>query len=508
MRSYKVVIAEDEALILKNLTVMLEKEHPRFQVVGVASNGQEGISLVEKLRPDLLMTDIRMPIADGLSILRYIHEHKLPTASVIISGFDQFQYAQQALRYGACEYLLKPITSAQLSHTLKEVEAGVLVRERKEESFDLDLALSGHIATFPVSHSCYHLILAYRGNFCFGTEPPSSQTPCFLSLEQDELELLLDNEELWLSKSNTGSYQFLLLGCDSSGCAWAFARALFTSLQTNCADDIVSILTCPVSVASQLAKSAETLYRQLQRKAVLGKPLYWESGRLASGSSMQELFGECSAHGEHLIQSLYQKDNTKLKIILHDLVSCWRKKACPTSTILNLVKFQYMQANKELSIPLSVDWEDRISRVFSTASNWEQLEKSLYYLFLDLQPDSSDTLSSNDIMQMIDQYIRTHYTERITNQTLSKQYGFVPSYISRLFKEYKGISPCEYVTQIRISKAKQMITDSFDINVSDVATAVGFSDPSYFSRLFKQQIGMLPTEYREAVKQQVCTLLP
>jgi YesN/AraC family two-component response regulator len=179
------------------------------------------------------------------------------------------------------------------------------------------------------------------------------------------------------------------------------------------------------------------------------------------------------------------------------MVWYWKGKNCPSEILINIVKYQYLSASKELKAMLRLDWEDLFNRVFSVSASWEDLHHELPELFLGLFSDQETMQRAEDMMKMIDKYISVYYAGHITNQTLSKRFGFVPSYISKLFREYKGMSPGEYLTRVRITKAMDLISRSRDVNVCDIAREVGFSDPSYFSRLFKQQTGMLPTEYRE-----------
>jgi two-component system response regulator YesN len=102
---------------------------------------------------------------------------------------------------------------------------------------------------------------------------------------------------------------------------------------------------------------------------------------------------------------------------------------------------------------------------------------------------------SGDILRQIDDYINKNYAAHINTQTLSRRFGFVPSYTSKLFRQYRGMSPSEYLTHVRIEKAKELIRSISDVNVADIASAVGFSDPSYFSRLFRKMTALPPTQY-------------
>jgi AraC-like DNA-binding protein len=166
--------------------------------------------------------------------------------------------------------------------------------------------------------------------------------------------------------------------------------------------------------------------------------------------------------------------------------------------MLNTVKYQYLNAGKILQSPPRLEWAYSFEKAFSLSADWDALYERLLNLFTGLLSDQVILEHAEDMMRLIDRYICEHYAEHITNQTLSRRFGFVPSYISRLFKDYKGLSPCKYLTQVRIERAIKLIEDSAGSNVYHIARVVGFQDPSYFTRLFKRQTGMLPTEYQKA----------
>ncbi|MBS4206875.1 response regulator [Bacillus sp. FJAT-50079] len=118
---FKVVIADDEYMIKKSLTVMIERSPFNFKVVGEADNGKKALELVKELKPDLLVTDIRMPTMDGLELIQETQKFDKRTEVIVVSGFGEFEYAQKALRLGAIDYLLKPIKIDLVQEALKRV---------------------------------------------------------------------------------------------------------------------------------------------------------------------------------------------------------------------------------------------------------------------------------------------------------------------------------------------------------------------------------------------------
>lgn len=135
---YTVLVAENEPWVLRGIVKMVEEAGEEFEVVGACSNGEEAWSMIQEVWPMLLITDIMMPELDGLSLCKKINEHHISLVSIIVSGYDNFQYAQRAMTYGVSEYLLKPVQFEQLRETLN----------RSKEKLESLKALNGYIVKF------------------------------------------------------------------------------------------------------------------------------------------------------------------------------------------------------------------------------------------------------------------------------------------------------------------------------------------------------------------------
>ena len=114
----KVFVVEDEPFLLRTIKQMIVNSHPGFSVVGEALNGRDALSLIEELRPDILFTDIRMPFMDGLTLIGELKKRGLDPITVILSGYEEFEYAKKAIRLGTFEYLLKPLSYEILEELL------------------------------------------------------------------------------------------------------------------------------------------------------------------------------------------------------------------------------------------------------------------------------------------------------------------------------------------------------------------------------------------------------
>ena len=130
---FRVIVAEDEKLIAKNIASHISKANELFEVICIASDGQEAYELTEKLLPDVIFSDIKMPVMDGLELISRINSNFPSVKSVIISGYDDFDYARTAMQQNVFDYLLKPINPGDLKNTLNNLERELLA-EKKEMS--------------------------------------------------------------------------------------------------------------------------------------------------------------------------------------------------------------------------------------------------------------------------------------------------------------------------------------------------------------------------------------
>lgn len=137
MNKCKVVLIDDEAAVKKKLHMLVDSDHPAFQIIGEANDGLEGLALIERTNPDLVITDIRMPVMDGLTLVKTMRERSIETEVIIVSGYDTFDYARQALRYGVKDYLLKPISARDVAAIFNQVEEKIRKEQEKmQESQD------------------------------------------------------------------------------------------------------------------------------------------------------------------------------------------------------------------------------------------------------------------------------------------------------------------------------------------------------------------------------------
>lgn len=130
-QKYKVIVADDEKLIANNISRKIEQANDAFQVVAIARTGLEAYELIQQLLPDVVFSDIKMPEMDGLELIEKIEKHHPSILTVIVSGYNDFEYARSAIQHKAADYLLKPVNPHELARTLNKLEAQLLARDQE-----------------------------------------------------------------------------------------------------------------------------------------------------------------------------------------------------------------------------------------------------------------------------------------------------------------------------------------------------------------------------------------
>ncbi|MEG2174689.1 MAG: response regulator, partial [Oscillospiraceae bacterium] len=211
--TYDVVIAEDETVQLRSLSAMVTASDLPFRVVGMAQDGDEAIAFIKQLKPQLVIVDIQMPRCSGLEVLKYIAEHKLGITSIVISGFTAFEYAQEALRYGAGEYLLKPVTRAQLFNTLQVFLTRFRDNGRTGERFSLHRMLSGAPTELPGACSHFFLMLVSIGNYPYSVAAPEMAEINLSRMAMQSAERLLQvDEQFFMTRGPAVGQIYCLFG--------------------------------------------------------------------------------------------------------------------------------------------------------------------------------------------------------------------------------------------------------------------------------------------------------
>lgn len=528
MEQYKVILVDDEAEVIDIMEAKIRWSELGFEVVGSAKNGVKALELVEKLQPDVVLTDIRMPYMDGLELSRKLNQDYPNIYIILCTGFDEFEYAKEAVHLDIKEYLLKPISAAELSESLmrlkenldKEREEKLNVRKLEnyfQESLPaLQSNLFISLMEGRVSEEDYaRFSAAYQVNmkgplFCcivFHTSEnhvPEGMNPLLLSMSV-EREISQRLVEKWHCK------EFLYLGntvlimemgseeqmvpitdeCDRF-CRWVYrvmGAVVTAGIGTVC-DNLFNI-----NLSYEGAREAVS-YRVLygtQRAINIREIVPKEQATLSQleEGRMHDLFRAIRVGNPEKIEEAVQKEIQKMH---KHTVTIGQYHLAAMETVSNFYKFC---ANN------SLDFNEIAGNVPNLYEKVPQMdESSLTSWMNEMARMISEELktarnsTSHRLVTEAQLLVREKYMDAsISLDVVCSILGVSNSYFSSVFKKETGKSFISYLTDYRMDIAEELIL-SGETKSYKVAEKVGYLDANYFSYVFKKRFGVSPSKYR------------
>lgn len=502
-RPVRIIVAEDESLILKNIIKKIENISPDFQVVGSAYNGLDALHLLESTKAQILFTDIKMPMMDGLELIRRIREKNTSLQIAIISGYDDFEYARSAIRYDVADYLLKPVKEANLESILRKMQDTIKKKEKSIERSILSSALAGQAsdALMPSSFSGRHFMLFL---ICFGNL--KNHIPG-LTVQADDDSLFSEDtmlkalntcfskqESWWLIDEREMNQKFLIVAANQNNEKEILqnAKTLLGILEKIYAP--VSIAVCEHYIAYQ---DIETSSRMLRNRLYHGLIIGF-SQVITPESTVGHTKLDISDINK-LSASAKSENFVSFSQFLEALFSQWQNLKCPQYMIesqllqiLRLTENDFETTNEENNMH-----EKRLYDCIQNAAAINSLFSEVLNIFQEIfRTQSRKCSDASSIINELELFMKKNYASPINIEDMARKFNFNASYLTRIFKKHTGESPVKYLLRLRIDEAKKLLLEHSDLSVKQISTLVGYEDQHYFSRFFKELTGVSPSDYR------------
>ncbi len=501
---FRIVVVEDEPLILQSICEKIRSVDPDFKIVGEYENGEFAMLELELVKPHVLLTDIYMPVMDGLTLIGHVKKNSPSTVCAVLTGYRDFEYARRAIELGVSDYLLKPPLNDILAKFLGEVKArlwqnqalveGELLRQwanRQEDDRGASVGLKDSAKEY-FYFTRYMVLYEWMPRQLAGTAREHEVW------QVDDL--LLEGEKIYRIPFESDGRRAVVIGVhvQSDERLQQFAdRAAMTAGASAACIAAASVNRLSSGLFPALAK--------LQRRVYSGFPLEGRRSLLVHDS--KPALGEASlvvtaSLGHELISLLLKerKSDFLKRLELLFQTEPWRlaTRAQWLQSLLFLIdswKLQHVEFARRLA---EIHWRDDLEDAVWGAEDSAALVQSLKELFgsiyewvhggKELEALWTDELKS---------YLETCYMDNISLTTLADRYSLNASYLGRVFKRKYGHSPIDFLIQVRIDRAKKLICDKPRLLFKDVAELVGYTDPFYFSKLFKQWTGQTPREFKK-----------
>ena len=515
---YKAFFVEDEIVTREGIRDKVDWQGAGFEFCGEAPDGEMALPLLQAAQPDLLITDIKMPFMDGLELCKIVRERMPRVKIVILSGHDEFEYAQKAINLGVTEYLLKPVTAQDLHRVLHRIAAQI-DRERREQD-DLEILKSQVEENRTVLRE--RLLL----NLVMGAVSSAE------AIEKGHL-LGLDLV--------AGCYLVMVIHIDLRGAADSFDYHEYQRVQQALADPLeqhldVLLIKKDVEELVLIVKgsSPEVLH---ERKTLLLQVIQQQAqtagGSVAVGcgtakhrltdiyQSFVEALMEAQGGGSRDTAPMGKADLLKInkpavesylrcgvKEDFPDLFDTFIRPLCEAALQSYLVKNYIVMdialaaANFVAGLGGNVDQVvpvlDNMEATLAEITTVEQFRNRLQEILIGALTyrDSQANHQHGLMLQQVHDYIDQHYMDAdLSLNEVAGQVNLSPSHFSTVFSQETGQTFKEYLTEVRIKRAKELLRSS-TLRSFEISYQIGYSDPHYFSYVFRKHTGLSPKEYR------------
>lgn len=521
----KVVIADDEARVCRMVQMLADWDALGMEVIGTASNGFEALELVETLKPDILITDIRMPGCGGLELIEKAKQVSPNLEITLISGYAQFEYAQTAMRYDVGGYLLKPINKDALMDTLEKLgrkcrersDSAAIVehlRQESDKSHDLlrnrllkDLLYKRLDAPsqeqlhseygFPVQDGLLQVFILkmdYDPQIFHG-----------ISMDvQKKAEEIFDAVVFPLCLTSVfqffGSAGYGALNYDPQKSAQV-RRVLRQGLnQLEAQKFIFGDLKFSLAVGKAVDAAEKLPLSMRDAQNAVAERIVEGTGRLleaapASQISARKLLDKYNTAMNHIVDTLSIEEADKAADELnHDAEQIPNVRGYE---LLDLV----LAAGRMFAVRLNIKEDSVLMREFEGRCELCNAADKLFGCLRDFQRQQINAVREQHESEAIrpiriaKQYIHRHFNEPITLDDVCAATGFSVSYFSTMFKKETGEGFSKYLSRVRIERAKALLQDT-NLSIMEICERVGYSDLKHFTNTFKKMTSLNPGQYR------------
>jgi two-component system response regulator YesN len=528
---FRVLVVDDEKEIRNGLVAQLPWDRLGVGEILAADDGDTALEVIARRKPDLVVTDIRMPRVSGLELLRQLNRDRFDGSVIVISGYEDFHYAKQVMKWGVNDYLLKPLDPDELVQSISDSLSRLEERKRHRMLAERD-GLFDHLNTAlpnirehllqdlieraPLEREYERWMQALRQ---VGLEWMATGRLRLLVVGIDDLKAIVNgkpgSERELLLFSAGNMLEYYLNGRLRTEIAVFRSRQELWVAVIDCSGSGRDAADIPEALAAEIPKALlkgakirasvgiaqaagrfirlADMYREAADKLMMRKVAY------RHGIALRPYNGPL-ANPREVVALLTGGTEEEIRLAAEDypqLVRTWNirhPKDLQQRTFIWMLGI-FRAAKKEGWQDLW--WEQNPIGLWEELERYDTLEslKRRVAHHLLLAAESMKGGSANPIVLEAERYIKQHYADNLTLQAVAEAIHVTPAWLSKLFKRETGMTFLEYLTDVRLKRAVELLQD-VQLKVYQIGYMVGYQDPVYFSRLFKKQYGCTPQEYR------------
>ena len=526
---YRILIADDEGIMVESLKTIISRQFSDCEIE-TAKTGRTAIEQAELFKPDIVLMDIQMPGLNGIEAMKEIRTFNSTALFYVLSAYDKFEYAKEAISMGVERYLMKPVTKSTVIEIITEAIGKVdQLRRKRMEQIQTQEKLETII---PVVENGFVSAMLLQDDW-----QEAGYYKQLLDIPEDYAYVMLFKFGTNMGDGRIGSSVGLSvkvqgLMAEFRAVVKSFLRCIIGQLS---ADKVVVVIPCAGSVIDydervRIIETAESIADRLEmrlhvnfragigrvRELSLLKASYLEATQaLREGDERVVHAGDIISRGEYegdfpadtekaMFRMLGRGDEEEMKQQANQFFD-WMVRRYPGSRdnirlkVLEFVLAAEKDAFQEGAVNYGFEFRENYLTEVMAIEDYELLRD----WFLDKMTKACESIrnrrnnQSETVVSKARTFIQENYCKDISLDDVSREVNVSPYYFSKLFKEEAGENFIEYLTRLRMEKARQMLAQT-TASIKEISMSVGYTDPNYFSRIFKKQTEMTPREYREA----------
>ncbi|MCH1952579.1 response regulator [Enterocloster sp. OA13] len=497
----KIIIVEDERKSLMGLTALIGQLEERWDIVGTAGNGEEGVRLIAREQPDVVITDVMMEQMDGLEMMEAVLNQGNECKFIVLSGFADFKFAQKAIQLGSVDYLLKPVTKKTLREVLERVEQKI--REEKHQ------IRPSTFSEQELWERLYSVPEDAAESYLKELESRMAGRGVYLLMLKGDAGFTVSEETKWkeIMKYYLSGMTFHFFSGGRHKLFFAVESEELTRLEGQIREGLKrgkSLFHKPVVAVSYFLEGLKEFYRALK---VMEDNSNWGLSVIQMDIINEEKLKavECNKFiypmetERNMIRHIGELDMAAVREDLREFEAYLKKQVyhyadireamlCMTVAILYEIRKTSYGIYEEISHLNVLEWvKTRISTdayatmMLNILGEFKRYKDNVHHC-------------NNPVINEILNIIEKEYKENILVEEMARRFNITPEYLSTLFVRELGIKYTAYCTQVKIEHAKKLLRNS-NMKIYEVAEQSGYMDVKYFCKVFKKYTGKSPKEY-------------
>ncbi|MEH7504016.1 response regulator [Neobacillus drentensis] len=521
----KALIVDDEKHVREGIKILGAWEEYGIGEIYEAGNGEEAIYLIQKYKPEIIFSDMKMPKMDGVLLLEWIKENQPTSKTIVVTGYDDYHYMRKAIHFGSSDYLLKPVDPEILNQTLetavKEWKKEALDRERKENSSQLinemkpvyrDRKLTQLLNSDNLKEDLYE---------DFGIHPSHNYQVALVRINGKTIEALQGDRDLAYFTILNVINEIMMENECGIGFRYLSNKGEVVIIFWNKFEQIGELLkqifkmlrgtmniSCPIVLGRLVNKSSSLIDSYHQAKQI-----YLNSNILDEIEIRVHVHQNLPSHALRNLMDYSSSIEMAVQAgkigafdeVFHQITTDFTENHFLSLKQLLHFENEYLVISnrwfKHYNLPVRAaeEIEKRVDLFFDQNGTFkleEYMQRKKREIVIFLKKVKKSTLQKNsNIIYEIEKYLQANFDRDVKLQEISEHFYISREYISRKFKQEFNVNMSDYIVKFRMNKAKSLLKNS-QLKIYEIANMIGYQDDKYFRKVFKKVEGITPNEYR------------